>query len=52
MDKQKPKDIYIVIGNIRPDTGEPKRECSDSVTERDDGGKIGSFDSNGNEGIL
>jgi hypothetical protein len=52
MEKQKPKDIYIVIGNIHPGTGELKREDSDGVTERDDGGKIGSLDRNGNKGIL
>jgi hypothetical protein len=52
MKPQKPKDIYIVIGNIHPGTGELKREDSDGVTERDDGGKIGSLDRNGNKGIL
>jgi hypothetical protein len=52
MEKQKPEGIYRAIGNIHPDTGESKRENLDGVAERDDGGKIGSFDRNGNEGIL
>ena len=33
-EKQKPKDIYIVMCNVHPDTGELKREDEDGVTER------------------
>ena len=52
MEKQKPKDIYIVVGNVDPDTGDLKREDEDGVTERGASIKKGVWDKDGYERIL
>jgi hypothetical protein len=51
MEKQKPKDIYIVIGNIDADTGELKREDAAGVT-KEILEEEGVSDRNGYERIL
>jgi hypothetical protein len=52
MEKQKPKDIYIVVGNVHPDTGELKREDEDGVTGRGNSIKKGVLDKDGYKRIL